>query len=399
MLNVLFSELPPLPIRKYARLVGVVLFALYLTACGTNKAQTGKESYEEYVARMLPLSKVGLQQLHRSGTKSFCFSPASINYAMIAVRCGATGASLNELLRFVSPVLNPEEGIDCTLHVSNGVWIDQGLELDKDFTRCLNYNHPTTARPLPLQRNPKASADTINRWSYEATHHRISQLVDASSLQGAELVVTNAIYFHGKWQLPFNEKETRAEPFRTTHGKQTIPTMRMLASRMKYAESDKGKMLILPYEDEDFEMVVYLPAKQDSSTVPPLPRPTFEELRTLYDAAQEKRVMVSLPKFRIRSTFKAIPLLESLGIHAPFKPSKDFIRMTKQKANLYIGRIIQAAEIEVSERSTEASAATAIIMVRSAMPVKEFKANRPFMFMINTRGLYNPIFIGQFNGN
>jgi len=56
------------------------------------------------------------------------------------------------------------------------------------------------------------------------------------------------------------------------------------------------------------------------------------------------------------------------------------------------------AFVQVNEEGTEAAAATAVIMLRSAfrpMPDPEFRADRPFVFAIWERQTRNVLFVGQ----
>jgi len=53
--------------------------------------------------------------------------------------------------------------------------------------------------------------------------------------------------------------------------------------------------------------------------------------------------------------------------------------------------------VAVDEEGTEAAAATAVIMVESAMPMEpvEMTVDRPFLFAIRHRGTGTLLFLGQ----
>src|SRR5438270_697476 len=60
----------------------------------------------------------------------------------------------------------------------------------------------------------------INRWVAENTKDKIPELFAAGVLtRDALLVLTNAVYFKGKWADPFDKKATRVEPFHVSGDK------------------------------------------------------------------------------------------------------------------------------------------------------------------------------------
>ncbi len=78
------------------------------------------------------------------------------------------------------------------------------------------------------------------------------------------LVLTNAIYFKGQWDQPFNPEQTREGPFYLSDGKQAaVPFMRQI-ERFKYGETSNAQVLELPYSGNELAMTILLP-KPDSS--------------------------------------------------------------------------------------------------------------------------------------
>jgi len=65
---------------------------------------------------------------------------------------------------------------------------------------------------------------------------------------------------------------------------------------------------------------------------------------------------------------------------------------------LFIGQVIHQAFVDVNEEGTEAAAATAVIMeAGSAMPQppKVFRADHPFIFLIQEKETGNILFMGR----
>ena len=73
--------------------------------------------------------------------------------------------------------------------------------------------------------------------------------------------------------------------------------------------------------------------------------------------------------------------------------------MTGNKS-LNIDEVIHQAFVDVDEEGTEAAAATAVAMVAGALqeeppPIKIFKADHPFIFLIQDRETGSILFVGR----
>jgi serpin B len=60
---------------------------------------------------------------------------------------------------------------------------------------------------------------------------------------------------------------------------------------------------------------------------------------------------------------------------------------------LFISDVIHEAFVELNEEGTEAAAATAVVMSRSAPTV--FRANHPFLFLIRDNRTGSILFLGR----
>ena len=73
------------------------------------------------------------------------------------------------------------------------------------------------------------SASAINQWVEEQTNNKIQKLIDAKMLGPlTKLVLVNAIYFKGNWDVKFDKSKTSKGDFHVSPTK-TIKTDMMFA--------------------------------------------------------------------------------------------------------------------------------------------------------------------------
>ena len=78
-----------------------------------------------------------------------------------------------------------------------------------------------------------------------------------------------------------------------------------------------------------------------------------------------------------------------------FTPQADF---TGIATNIWIGKVRHKTYLSVNEEGTEAAAATAVIMAQppsAEMPPVEFRADRPFLFLIRDVKHGTILFLGR----
>ena len=83
------------------------------------------------------------------------------------------------------------------------------------------------------------------------------------------------------------------------------------------------------------------------------------------------------------------------GTPFPFSNAADFSGMNGGR-DLRISKVIHKAFVAVGEEGTEAAAATAVVVERKSVHrVKEFRADRPFLFLIRDRQTGTILFLGR----
>ena len=400
------------------RLVAVLLMA----ACGEGPP-TGPEPLLEELPRPLTQVETSLidagnqftLDLFREAVRALppdsnaFLSPFSASMALGMAMNGAVGPTLvamQEALRVgglaladvnqgYRGLLDLYTSIDRTteLLVANSVWIDEGFPVNPQFLSTARDFFTAEARTLDLQTE---GLSAINGWVKEKTRDKIPTLLEKISNDEIAFLV-NAIYFKGRWRLPFDPKQTTPQPFRgATGASHDVPTM-SLDKPIRYAMRQGFAAADLLYGNGVFAMTILLP-EEGSTPAAVLASLTPESWRELDAAFQESKIMFSLPKFRLEYRRSLVDDLKALGMDIAFDPNRaDFSGIASVATErLYLTQVLQKAFVEVNEEGTEAAAATAVGVGPTSMPPTMI-VNRPFLFVIRERFSGNILFLGQVN--
>ena len=349
------------------------------------------------------------------------FSPYSISSAIAMTYEGARGKTADEMQSVFhfpkdkslrresfSKINNQinKKGKKYELHTANALWAQKDYKFLDDYFKLVDQYYGGNVTNLNFVKETEKSRLTINSWVEEQTNNKIKNLIPQGILdEYTRLVLTNAIYFKGLWLEQFDKKDTKEEDFRLSpDNKIKVEMMRFPGQReFNYAETINLQILELPYEGRELSMLILLPKGDDlKSTEEFLNSGKLSELKRLF---RNEEVLVYLPKFKFGTKYLMAEDLISMGMHTAFTPGidwggeADFSGMTGNK-RLNISAVIHQAFVEVNEEGTEAAAATAVVMaasygVEEPKPIKTFKADHPFIFIIQENETGNILFVGR----
>jgi serpin B len=250
---------------------------------------------------------------------------------------------------------------------------------------------------------PVEAAAKINHWVAQKTNDKIDKLVGPRDLpqRGGGLVLTNAVYFRGTWTTQFDPKLTQPAPFHINAATtKDVPMMRQ-TSGFRHLAAGPYDMIELPYVGNQVSMIILLPREThrsgaaasgpaDAAALSSLSSESLHQwLRTL-DQQKPAQLAVFLPKFKIACSYRLRTALTGMGMAAAFSDA-DFSGISELPAG--ISEVIHETLTEVNEEGTEAAAATAVILGRSASQI--FLADHPFLFLIRHNPSGTILFLGR----
>ena len=344
--------------------------------------------------------------------KNVFFSPYSISTALGMTYAGArdeTAQQMAAALRFDTEQESLHQSfrdlaarLDGTgkpyqLKIANALWGQQNYPFEAKFLSLIGKYYAGGIQTLDFAQAPEPSRVTINQWVERQTADKIRNLLQQGDITSlTRLVLTNAIYFKGEWETPFEKNQTHPAPFKVNPGNTVEVPMMMRTGQVPYAATDTLQAVELPYAGKDLAMVLLLPKDDLGSLEQSLSR---QQVGILLTQMQPTRLSLFLPrlKFDARYALQNKDYLPALGMIDAFDSQlADFSGLTGHKG-LYISGIFHKAFIDVNESGTEAAAATAVVVGLKSMPppATVFRADHPFLFLIHHKPTGSILFLGR----
>lgn len=354
------------------------------------------------------------QILKQKGGNLF-FSPYSVSSALAMTYGGARGNTalqMQEAMRFTrgqegthkafaelgSLLGNIQSKGAVELAVANSIWPQTGYGFLPEYTALLKKFYGVEITPVDYANAPEPSRKRINKWVEVKTREKIKDLIPEGSIDPlTRLVLVNAIYFKGDWEEQFDPDDTVEAPFFVTPEKSIEASLMTRTGDYGYSDMGDLQILELPYAGRDLSMVVILPGPGRS--ISDLEKKiTIENFFLWKQGMSEKEVEVFLPRFRITwGSFSLVEALKSLGMVDAFSDTKADLSGMDGSPDLYITDVLHKAFIDVNEEGTEAAAATAVIVGLKSIPAppEVFRADRPFIFIIQENSTGSILFMGR----
>ena len=374
-----------------------------------------------------------------NNSSNIVFSPFSIHTAMTICMLGAANNTLKEIRDILYPnvsygaltfgnskklmdhviehciyyntTYNGQDG-NPLIKVANKIWINQewrGIKLLSKYKKAC----PADYMGRFHRQKSEEAARKINSWCAEQTADCIKGIVLAGDLIDAQLVITNAIYFNGKFGVPFHKNYTRRNtPFYASKSKkEEICKVSMMQNEYWYSwasgVNDVYDVVCLPYKF-DKKLSLILAINKHSDEVNPKLLTTTDIINIEWT---KEKMKLFVPKFKYEYKInmdKGDNILQHMGIRDAFIEGKaDFSNMDKDaiEEKLHIGRVIHKAMIEVDEAGTEAAAVSMIgvdrgkgCSARKIVIPPTLRFDHPFQFFIFDEEKEIALFCGIFTG-
>ena len=367
---------------------------------------------------------------HR-GDSIIC-SPLGIHAALTICMCGARGDTLKQMMNVLytevekakvtpnyamkinSDLLKISEyyndtfqghGKQPVITIANKLWVANNLEILDSYRVSTGVDVVDTYDKAQAQK----SAEIVNQWFADNTNNMIKNLVDDRIMSMSDFLITNAIYFCGKFKVAFEERRTQENVPFYSHRTQSqesnqIGTVTMMCSKAKriFAQKVDGVWDVVKLEYADSSLSLFLVIcnqDRDPNDKSLTTADLMKSDRLKAGTAQRRECDLWVPKFNFEAKSNLNSVLENLGMSLPFSVAADFSGIDGSKS-LFISKVLHKAVIEVDEQGTKAAAATAVCMDRCRSPPRPpgIRFDRPFEFHIIDETKKMVLFSGRFEG-
>ena len=357
------------------------------------------------------------RQLYDNLDGNIFYSPYSVFVALAMTYEGARGLTAEEM----ADVLNIEQdnesfhqymnilykflnqNSEYNISTANALWIKEELELLKEYIEIIQTYYGGEATNVDFN-NAQGATDLINQWIENQTNNLIKDLIKPEYINPmTALILTNAIYFKGMWEVQFDPNNTTDREFEVSPDNTiNVPTMCLTDTEdlFNYTETDDLQILELPYSGDDISMVILLP-KDDANIGDIVNSIDNEKLNEWINLMTEEELDIYLPRFKVETeNYILNDYLINLGMPTALSNDANFSGIT-ELYDLFISKVVHKAFIDVNEEGTEAAAATAVVMELTAINGGSsrivFDVNHPFLYLIQHKQTGTILFMGTIN--
>ena len=388
------------------KLLFIVAIAISATMCSQNSIVESNNDFTFDVMR-----NINSTDNSKDGENMFV-SPFSIYDALAMAYDGASGKTATEMRNVMKfkkkqaeshkefvALLNEYKSDKSVFSITNAAVAQQNYHFLDSYMNCLKDFDATISQADFSKPDARAEAvKKINEWVANNTNKKITDLLSNNDVNElTKLILLNAIYFNANWAKEFKSEKTRPMTF---YGKNSVEyvTDFMNGTQEVFLSGDnEASMLKMNYSDDVASMYIIMP-KENVDIDEYISKLDINRFEKLEKSLMKQKAEVSLPKFKIESRFELKKVLMEMGIKAAFSKSADFSKMNG-KSNLLIDEVIHKTFVEVSEKGTEAAAATAVVIREKSLVAKENPkviVNRPFVFLIKENKNNAILFIGKY---
>ena len=350
------------------------------------------------------------KQLNKENENLF-FSPISIDLSMRMLYEGAeskTKSEFEKTLGISSASNNADEiksKIDLMtqtnssnrLNIANALWIDENFTVNDNYKGILSSKYNAELIPMNFS-NPENSSNAINNWAAQKTNNLIQRIIDPSQIPNlSKLLLTNAIYFNGKWNNNFDKKLTEKAQFYSTQNNSFLIDFMRKAESLFYWENDAIQYVRKSFKGGDKYICFLLPKKKNgiSELDSLLSKLDLDDIRS---SARIENVNLAIPKFKMDNEYALKEPLSQLGIKSAFTEHANFDGIAKEP--LTIEEVLHKAHFEIDEEEVKAAATTLANIRIRGIPTEpkyiDFIADHPFVFLIIDNTTNTILFIGKF---
>ncbi|KAK9305795.1 hypothetical protein QLX08_003307 [Tetragonisca angustula] len=284
------------------------------------------------------------------------FSPISLTVALALILAGSAGRTFNE----VSKVLGLESGVDISrnseivhqmfgmltrdlqrnrdteiprLDFATAIYVQDGYPILQQFKALSEGTYQTEVFNVDFARNGKATQDVINKWVWQKTMGKISNILGHPPGPQTTLILLSALYFKGEWNQYFIDGATKRRQFFVEPNKAIDVDMMYNGGTFPFYEDKQlgVKILGLPYKGREVSMYVLLPTEEGAKALREFEnRLTVDIIENLIKNTKNETCIIGFPRMKLSSSLSLKRTLAALGLESLFNPATADLSLISQ---------------------------------------------------------------------
>ena len=347
-----------------------------------------------------------------AANENLLMSPLSLSEAMGMTANGAHNATLDEIMSHLWPSATLEQvnGLyeklaadiahldgQVTLSHANSLWLSAEYELLPGYSAIMtDVYHAGVFGDVIF--GSAAAQNAISKWADEATKSNIKDFGSSIKDSSIKVALLNALYFNGKWTIPFDEKETIVGGFTNADGQVEQVAMMTTSQTHQYSQyCDLDVTAVkLPYGNGKYYLELVKP-ENNVTIADALALLAAGRLEQIDQEIMKTICKVMLPRFKVKGDCLSLKdAMTRQGISLAFTHEADFGNMCAKP--LMISDVLQQCTFEVNEQAATGTSATGVLM-GDIEPDEEVAVefNRPFIYLLRENESGSIIMAGLFN--
>lgn len=142
--------------------------------------------------------------------------------------------------------------------MANKAVVNNKYLLQSEYAKLLEEYYKASASAEDFKDSTFVSR--LNAWVANRTNNLIPELFKEPPKEDSVMILINAIYFKGKWAIPFKQSETKDAPFTNVDGSTSnVKMMYLDGKRFPYAHLNDQKLKVGRYKSWLISWLIYLP--------------------------------------------------------------------------------------------------------------------------------------------
>nr|XP_028593696.1 serpin B3-like [Podarcis muralis] len=296
-----------------------------------------------------------------------------------------------------------EPSSNYTLSFANKLYGNKDIAFIQKFLYCALKLYLTEVENADLHNAPEEVRRLINLWVEVQTHGKIKDLLPKDSFDClAQLLLVNALYFKGQWEVKFDKELTEEAPFYPHHAdEKECHSVQLMHRKGVYNAGTidlcnvQVQVVEIPYKNNELTFVLLLPVDCNAEALEQLEDGlSHEHLLDLSCHLKAIEVDLAIPKFSSEKSIEANEYLNLLDLTDHEKA--DFSGATTTEG-VALTQLVHDAAIEIDEEGGEEPEPVPCPKDRRPRrePV-EIWADHPFLYYIVHNSTQSIIALGRF---